>query len=103
MLLARFLQNRDGGVAPFLALALIPLMGFTGAGIDYSRAAAARTAMQSALDATALNLSKTAQGLTPAQIGTQAQQTFNALYIRPEVLNPTVTTEFSSPQSGNFV
>ena len=32
MLLARFLQNRDGGVAPFLALALIPLMGFTGAG-----------------------------------------------------------------------
>ena len=32
MLFARFLQNRDGGVAPFLAIAAIPLMGFTGAG-----------------------------------------------------------------------
>ena len=38
MVFARFWQNRDGGVAPFLALAAIPLMGFTGAGIDYSRA-----------------------------------------------------------------
>ncbi len=38
MMFTRFWQNRDGGVAPFLALAAIPLMGFTGAAIDYSRA-----------------------------------------------------------------
>lgn len=99
----RFLRNRDGGVAPFLALAAIPLMGFTGAAIDYTRASAARTAMQSALDATALSLSKTAQGLNSGQIQGQAQQVFNALFIRPEVQGVSVNTEFSTPAQGNFV
>lgn len=103
MLLARFLKNCDGGVAPFLALTAIPLMGFTGAAIDYSRANSARTAMQSALDATALNLSKTAQGLNAEQIHGQAQQVFNALFNRPEVQNVSLNSEFSSPQQGNFV
>lgn len=99
----RFFRNRDGGVAPFLAITAIPLMGITGAAVDYTRASSARTAMQSALDATALNLSKTAQGLNPAQIQGQAQQVFNALFVRPEVENVSIQTEFSSPQQGNFV
>ena len=103
MLFARFWQNRDGGVAPFLAIAALPLIGFTGAGIDYARTSAARTAMQSALDATALSLSKTAQGQTGEQIQGQAQQIFNAMFIRPEVENVSIKTEFSSPQQGNFV
>jgi Flp pilus assembly protein TadG len=103
MLLARFFQNRDGGVAPLLALAIIPLMGFTGAGIDYGRASSARAAMQSALDATALNLSKTAQGQNGVQIQSQTQQVFNALFIRPEVQNVTVTSTLSSPQEGSFL
>ena len=64
MLLSRFLRNRDGGVAPMLALAALPLFGFVGAAIDYSRAASVRTAMQAALDATALMLSKDAQTLS---------------------------------------
>jgi Flp pilus assembly protein TadG len=99
----RFFRNRDGGVAPFLAIAAIPLMGITGAALDYTRASSARTAMQSALDATALNLSKTAQGLDAAQIQSQAEQVFNALFTRPEVDNVSIQTEFSSPQQGNFV
>lgn len=103
MVLARFWQNRDGGVAPFLALAAIPLMGFTGAAIDYSRANSARTAMQAALDATALHLSKTAQGQTGEQIQGKAQEIFNALFIRPEVQDVSIQTAFSSPQQGNFV
>jgi Flp pilus assembly protein TadG/uncharacterized protein YegL len=103
MLFGRFWQNRDGGVAPFLAIAAVPLIGFTGAGIDYARTNAARTSMQSALDATALSLSKTAQGLTGDQIQGQAQQIFNAMFIRPEVENVSIKTEFSSPAQGNFV
>ena len=99
----RFFRNRDGGVAPFLAIAAIPLMGITGAAVDYTRASAARTAMQSALDATALSLSKTAQGLNPGQIQGQAQEIFNALYHRPEVQNVSIQTAFSTPQAGNFV
>lgn len=103
MLLARFIKNRDGGAAPFLALAMLPLMGFMGAAIDYSRANAARTAMLSALDATALTLSKTAQGMNGAQLSTKASEVFNAMFNRPEVINASIGTEFLNPQEGSFV
>ena len=46
------------------ALAIIPMIGAIGAAVDYSRANSARTAMQAALDSTALILSKDAQTLT---------------------------------------
>ena len=72
MLLKRLWTNRDGGVAPMLALAAIPIMGFVGAAIDFSRAASVRTAMQTALDATALMLSKEAQGMAPADLEQKA-------------------------------
>ena len=52
-LLSRFLGSRDGSVAPMMALAALPLFGFVGAAIDFSRAASARTAMQATLDASA--------------------------------------------------
>ena len=58
MQLPRFLRNQKGGVAPTLALAIIPLVGMVGAAIDYSRANSVRTSMQGALDSTALMLSK---------------------------------------------
>ena len=102
MQLARFLRNQKGGVAPTLALAIIPLVGMVGAAVDYSRANATRTAMQSALDATALMLSKDAQSLTAAQLSSKATTYFNALFQRPEASNVHVTQQFSSPQAGNF-
>ena len=46
MLLKRFWKNRSGGVAPMLALAALPVMGFVGAAIDFSRAASVRTAIR---------------------------------------------------------
>lgn len=103
MIFSRFLEDQKGGVAPFLALCAIPLLGLAGAAVDYSRANAARTAMQVALDATALTLSKTAQGQNADQIAQQAQDIFNALFSRPEVQNASVSTSFSSPQAGSFV
>ncbi len=103
MLFARFIKNRDGGAAPFLALAMLPLMGFMGAAVDYSRANSARTAMQSALDATALTLSKTAQNMAAGELSGKATEVFTALFDRPEVIDASVGTEFLSPQDGNFI
>ncbi len=103
MLLARFWRDCRGGAAPFLALAVIPVVGAVGAGVDYSRVNAARTAMQSAVDSTALMLSKTAQNMTTAQIQATAQNYFNSIYVRPEVRNIQVTTNFTNPQQGSFV
>ncbi len=102
MLLKRLWTNRDGGVAPMLALAAIPIMGFVGAAIDFSRAASVRTAMQTALDATALMLSKEAQGMAAADLELKANDYFKANFSRPEAHDVQVTQLMSSPQEGNF-
>jgi Flp pilus assembly protein TadG len=99
---SRFLQDRKAGVAPMLALASIPLFGLVGAAVDYSRANAARTAMQAALDSTALMLSKDAKSMTVGQLQEKAEAYFNTLFVRPEVSNVQVTQEFSNPQQGSF-
>jgi Flp pilus assembly protein TadG len=102
LLLARFLRNQKGGVAPILALTIIPLIAMVGAAVDYSRASLARTAMQAALDSTALMLSKDAQTLNTAQLDSKATVYFNALFHRPEASNVQVQQQFSSPQQGSF-
>ena len=63
-MLAQFVQDCKAGVAPLFALGAIPLVVSVGAAVDYGRASAARAAMQSALDATALMLSKESQSLS---------------------------------------
>ena len=102
MALRRFLQNRDGGVGPMLALAAIPLFGFMGAAVDFSRAASVRTAMQTALDATALMLSKDAQNLTSTVLSQKASDYFNANFNRTDANDIQVTQTFSAPQQGSF-
>ena len=101
-LLFRFLASREGSVTPMLALAALPLFGFVGAAIDYSRAASARTAMQAALDASALMVSKDAQTLTQAALVTEATSSFKAIFNRPEVYGVGVTPQFSQPAEGSF-
>lgn len=101
-LLGQFLKNCDGGSAPFLALSLIPLMGFTGAAIDYARANATKVAMQAALDSTGLMLSKSANTMSAGDLSASASTIFNAQFNRPEAQNVTVTHQFSAPQQGSF-
>ncbi len=50
----RFRRNKSGNVALIFALALIPVLGMVGAGVDYSRATAVRTQLQAAADAAAV-------------------------------------------------
>jgi Flp pilus assembly protein TadG len=102
MLLVRFLKNCDGGAAPFLALSLIPLMGFTGAAIDYARANATKVAMQAALDSTGLILSKNANTMSGADLTSSASTIFNAQFNRPEAQNVSITHVFNAPQQGSF-
>ena len=96
MSLARFWKNRRGSVAPLAALSMIPLITGIGAAIYYSRANAARTAFQTALDSTALALSKTAATQSADELQTAATDTFNALFQRSDVSDVTVTAHYSS-------
>jgi Flp pilus assembly protein TadG len=97
----RFIGARDGNVAVIFALSAIPIISFVGAAIDYTRATAARSSMQAALDSTALMLSKdlTTGVIDPSQISTKANDYFRALYNNKDAQNVTISSTYT-PQSG---
>jgi Flp pilus assembly protein TadG len=96
MSLKRFLQDRRGAITPMFALAIVPVVGLTGAAIDYSRANSVRAAMQAAADSTALMLSKDASSLTASQLATKATAYFQALFNRSEAKSLTITPTYST-------
>ena len=95
-MLAQFIRNCRGGVAPLMGFLAIPLMGFVGVAVDYTRANAARTAFQASLDSTALMLSKSAATQNSADLQATATDTFNALFSRSDVTNVAITANYSS-------
>lgn len=79
----RFKRDQRGNVAMIFAVALVPLLGFVGAAIDYSRTTAARSSMKVALDSAALMVSKDLganPSMSTADISAKAINYFNALY-----------------------
>lgn len=94
-LLADFRKANSGNVAIIFGLAIIPLVGATGAALDYSRGSNARTALQGALDAAGLILSKEAQRLTTAQLLARAESVVKANLARTSkaLVAATVSTE----------
>src|SRR3954451_22756791 len=94
----RFLAAEEGNIAVIFAIALLPLLTFVGAGVDYTRANAARSSMQAALDSTALMVSKDlSQGIiTPSDISTKAQSYFNALYTNKDANSVSVSATYTS-------
>jgi Flp pilus assembly protein TadG len=96
MSLRRFLLDRRGGVVPIFALAIIPVIGLVGAAVDYSRANSIRTALQGALDATALAMAKSAATATPEQLQAKSTEYFNAIFNRPEAKNVSITTSYTT-------
>jgi uncharacterized protein YegL len=102
MLLASFFRDKRANFAPIFGLALVPIMGFIGTAVDYSRGNAVKVAIQAALDATGLMLSKNATGLTPEQMTEKANNHFKALFNQPEAKNVAVTAVLSTPQAGSY-
>ena len=84
------------------ALSLVPVFGAVGAAVDYSRANSARTAMQAALDTTALMISKEALDLKSGQVQKKAKTYFNAQFDRPDVNKLKVTFSMQNNGPGDF-
>jgi Flp pilus assembly protein TadG len=103
MIFSRFLADRRGGVAPVFAIALVPLLGIVGASVDYGRANSVRTAMQAALDATALMVAKDWQKLQPDQVAPRATQLFNANFTQSEVTGLQVNAAVANSSTGTTV
>jgi Flp pilus assembly protein TadG len=96
MMFRRFLKDRRASVAPMFALAVVPIVGLTGAAIDYSRANSVKTSLQAALDATSLAMAKLAPTLTTTQLQTQATAYFQALFNRPEATGVSITATYTT-------
>ncbi|MPZ59489.1 MAG: hypothetical protein GEU91_24015 [Rhizobiales bacterium] len=84
-------------------MAMIPIMGAVSAAVDYSRANVARSAMQAALDSTALMLSKEAQTLPLADAKTRATSYVSAIFTGNEAKNVPVASTLQNPLPGSYV
>jgi Flp pilus assembly protein TadG len=98
---SRFARHNQGNIAMTFAIALVPLISFVGAAIDYSRVSSARSAMQVALDSTALMLSKDLSSglITTSQITAKAQAYFAALYTNKDAMSVAVTATYTASGS----
>lgn len=97
----RFARSTNGNVAIIFAIALVPILGFVGAAIDYSRANKARTAMQAALDSAALMLAKdiSSGAITAGQVAAKAQSYFSSLYTNTEARSINVSATYTAKDS----
>jgi Flp pilus assembly protein TadG len=92
-----------GNVTITFALATIPMVGFVGAAVDYSRANSVKTAMQAASDSTALMLSKVAASMNSTDIQSKGDAYFKALFNRPEATGLQVTTTYTTTNGSQII
>jgi Flp pilus assembly protein TadG len=85
-----------GNVAITFAILTLPILATVGFAVDYSRANAVKVSLQTALDSTALMISKEAATDSSAQLQTNAQNYFLALFNRPEARNVTITASYTN-------
>ncbi|QWG16516.1 pilus assembly protein [Bradyrhizobium sediminis] len=97
----RFAAANQGNIAVIFAIALVPIISFIGAAIDYTRANAARSSMQAALDSTALMLSKDlSEGLIDQSlINAKAQAYFAALYTNTDANSVSINAVYTPSTS----
>lgn len=88
-----------GNVAILFGIAILPVMAAVGVAVDYTHANSVRTAMQSALDSTALMLSRDAASQDNVQINTSAVNYFKALFTRGEGKVITVNASYDTAGS----
>ena len=101
--LSAFRIARGGNVAITFALATLPILGFVGAAVDYSRANSVKAAMQTSLNSTALMLSKEATTDTPDQMQQNALKYFTAIFVKPEAQNIQVTVNYTNTGGSEIV
>jgi Flp pilus assembly protein TadG len=94
----RFAAADEGNIAVIFAIAVLPILAFVGAAIDYSRAAKARTQMQEALDSAALMVAKdlSTGTITASQVSAKAQSYFTGLFTNKEALYVAVSATYTA-------
>jgi Flp pilus assembly protein TadG len=97
-----FRAARAGNVAITFALATVPILGFVGAAVDYSRANSVKAALQTALDSTALMLSREAATDTEDQLKENAVKYFTSIFNRQEAKDIDIKVTYSTVGGSNI-
>jgi Flp pilus assembly protein TadG len=100
---AHFARARGGNVAITFAFALLPMLAFVGAAVDYSRANILKSELQTALDASALMVSKNASSMDSSTLQTTAEDSFKALFTRSDAKNIRLSATYSSTGGSRVV
>ena len=91
-----FVNDSHANVTIIFALAMLPLFGAVGAGLDYARANAAKAAMQGALDAALIAAAKDSKGKTAGQIVATAKALFPANLNNADISNIQMSATYDS-------
>jgi Flp pilus assembly protein TadG len=96
--LAAFGRSDRANIAVIFAIACVPMIAAVGSAIDYTRANAARSSMQAALDSTALMVAKdlSSGAITTSQVTTKAQAYFTALYTNKNAQSVTIAATYTA-------
>jgi Flp pilus assembly protein TadG len=99
--LSEFGRSDRGNIAVIFAIALVPILTFIGVAIDYTRANAARSSMQAALDSTALMLAKDLSDgkIAVSDINAKAQTYFAALYTNTDAKSVSISASYTVSSS----
>jgi Flp pilus assembly protein TadG len=92
----RFAGAKDGNTVITFALAFIPLMGLTGAAVDYAQANRLQTSMQAAADATALMVAQSAASQDSVAVQTATDKFYKGIFNNPAATSLTVTGTYSN-------
>jgi Flp pilus assembly protein TadG len=98
--LCRFLKDRRANILPLFGISLIPVVALVGAGVDYSRANSVKSKLQAALDSTALAMASNAATVSAAQLQTNAQNYFSAMFDSSQASTPTIKATYTMTSTG---
>lgn len=94
----RFKADQSGATAMIFGLSLVPLMGFAGCALDYSRAASVQTEFQRAVDIAALALVRDSASNPQADLQTKGRILFdNTVRVDPSVKVGSFTVTQTGP------
>jgi Flp pilus assembly protein TadG len=99
----QFARAKEGNTLVVFALAFIPMLGLTGAAVDYSHASLIKTSMQSASDTAALAISQSATTLNAGDLQTAGDNYYRALFKRTDVHDLNVTVTYSNTNGSTVV
>ncbi|MEW6450435.1 MAG: pilus assembly protein [Pseudomonadota bacterium] len=99
----RLIACERANISVLFALSLVPILGFVGAAVDYSRANAVKSSMQAAADSAALLLSKDVATLASGQIQTKANDFFKANFTRAEAQELAVSAVYKQDAGSEIV